>query len=130
MTHSINQPWAVSDNFRKRYGNTWADLDFVFNNKISAEVFKEDPMNTEIGQLEIFNQKIILRYKDLIKLSKSLSEMYARVVSEKPSKDFAYNVEIKSFSFSLCKHEIGRLSETISEALTSTIRSYELGLYI
>jgi hypothetical protein len=99
MTHSINQPWAVSDNFRKRYGNTWADLDFVFNNKISAEVFKEDPMNTEIGQLEIFNQKIILRYKDLIKLSKSLSEMYARVVSEKPSKDFAYNVEIKSFSF-------------------------------
>ncbi len=87
-------------------------------------------MNTEIGQLEIFNQKIILRYKDLIKLSKSLSEMYARVVSEKPSKDFAYNVEIKSFSFSLCKHEIGRLSETISEALTSTIRSYELGLYI
>lgn len=130
MTHSINQPWAVSDNFRKRYGNTWADLDFVFNNKISAEVFKEDPMNTEIGQLEIFNQKIILRYKDLIKLSKSLSEMYARVVSEKPSKDFAYTVEIKSFSFSLCKHEIGRLSETISEALTSTIRSYELGLYI
>ena len=29
MTNSINQPWAISDDFRTRYGNTWADLDFV-----------------------------------------------------------------------------------------------------
>lgn len=130
MTNSINQPWAISDKFRKRYGDVWADLDFVFNSKISAEVFKEDPMNTEIGHLEIFNQKIKLRYKDLIKLSKSLNETYVSVVSEKPHKTYAYNVEIKSFSFSLCKHEIGRLSETVSEALSSSIRSYELGLYL
>ena len=56
MTHSINQPWAISDKFRGRYGDVWADLDFVFNNKISAEVFKEDPMNTEIGYLSISNK--------------------------------------------------------------------------
>jgi hypothetical protein len=130
MTHSINQPWAITDKFRKKYGDTWADLDFVFNDKISAEVFKEDPMNTEIGHLEIFNQKIKLRYKDLISLSKSMNEKYSKVVSEKPAKDYAYNVDIKSYSFSLCKHEIGRLSDTVTDALNTSIRSYELGLYL
>lgn len=130
MTHSINQPWAITDKFRKKYGDTWADLDFVFNDKISAEVFKEDPMNTEIGHLEIFNQKIKLRYKDLISLSKSMNEKYSKVVSEKPAKDYVYNVDIKSYSFSLCKHEIGRLSDTVTDALNTSIRSYELGLYL
>lgn len=130
MTHSINQPWAISDKFRARYGEVWADLDFVFNDKISAEVFKEDPMNTEIGHLEIFNQRIKLDYRDLTRLSKSLNETYAKVVSEKLGKDFAYNVDIKSYTFSLRKHEIGRLSDTISEAASTTIRSYELGLYL
>ena len=130
MTHSINQPWAISDKFRGRYGDVWADLDFVFNDKISAEVFKEDPMNTEIGSLEIFNQRIKLRYKDLIRLSKSMNEMYAKAVAEKPAKDYAFNVEIKSYAFSLRKHEIGRLAETISEAEAVTLRSYELGLYL
>lgn len=130
MTHSINQPWAISDKFRARYGEVWADLDFVFNDKISAEVFKEDPMNTEIGCLEIYNQRIKLDYKDLTRLSKSLNETYAKVVLEKPGKDFAYNVDIKSYTFSLRKHEIGRLADTISEASATTIRSYELGLYL
>jgi len=87
-------------------------------------------MNTEIGHLEIFNQKIKLRYKDLISLSKSMNEKYSKVVSEKPAKDYAYNVDIKSYSFSLCKHEIGRLSHTVTDALNTSIRSYELGLYL
>lgn len=130
MTHSINQPWAITDKFRERYGDVWADLDFVFNDKISAEVFKEDPMNTEIGCLEIFNQRIKLRYKDLLRLSKSMNELYAKTVAEKASKDYAFNVEIKSYTFSLRKHEIGRLADTISEAETVTLRSYELGLYL
>lgn len=130
MTHSINQPWAITDKFRERYGDVWADLDFVFNDKISAEVFKEDPMNTEIGHLEIFNQQIKLRYKDLLRLSKSMNEMYAKAVAEKAPKDYAFNVEIKSYTFSLRKHEIGRLADTISEAETVTLRSYALGLYL
>jgi hypothetical protein len=130
MTHSINQPWAITDKFRAKYGDVWADLDFVFNDKISAEVFKEDPMNTEIGHLEIFNQKIKFRYKDLISLTKVFTEKYSNVVAEKPAKDYVYNIEIKSYTFSLRKHEIGRLAETISEAASVTIRSYELGLYL
>ena len=130
MTNSINQPWAISDKSRERYGNLWADLDFIFNPKISAALFKEDPMNTEIGYLSISNNKITLRYKDLVRLSKSLNETYVRVVSEKPSKEMLYEVEIKSYTFSLRKHEIGRLAETISESESTTIRSYELGLYL
>lgn len=130
MTNSINQPWAISDKFRAKYGEVWADLDFVFNNKISAEVFKEDPMNTEIGHLEVFNQHIKMHYKDLLRLSKSLNEMYAKVVAEKAPKDLNYNVDIKSYSFTLRKHEIGRLADTITEAAATTIRSYELGLYL
>ena len=130
MTQSINQPWAITDKFRAKYGDVWADLDFVFNDKISAEVFKEDPMNTEIGHLEIFNQKIKFRYKDLISLTKVFTEKYSNVVAEKPAKDYVYNIEIKSYTFSLRKHEIGRLAETISEAASVTIRSYELGLYL
>jgi hypothetical protein len=130
MIKSVNHPWGISDKIRNRNGNTWADIDFVFQDKMSAEVFKEDPMNTEIGSLEIFNQRIKLRYKDLIRLSKSMNEMYAKAVAEKPAKDYAFNVEIKSYAFSLRKHEIGRLAETISEAESVTLRSYELGLYL
>lgn len=130
MTRSINQPWAVSDKFRNRYGDTWADLDFVFNEKISAEVFREDPMNTKIGVLEIFNQKITFRYKDLILYSKSINEKYTRMISEKTNKTDAFSVEIKSQTFSLKCHEIGRLAETLSEAQHVALRSYELGLYL
>lgn len=130
MTRSINQPWAVSDKFRNRYGDTWADLDFVFNEKISAEVFREDPMNTKIGVLEIFNQKITFRYKDLILYSKSINEKYTRLISEKTNKTDAFSVEIKSQTFSLKCHEISRLAETLSEAQHVALRSYELGLYL
>lgn len=130
MTHSINQPWAVSDKFRNRYGDTWADLDFVFNEKISAEVFREDPMNTKIGVLEIFNQKITFRYKDLISYGKSVNEKYARLISEKSSKLDSFPIEIKSHTFSLRCHEIGKLAETLSEAQHVALRSYELGLYL
>jgi hypothetical protein len=130
MTHSINQPWAISDKFRNRYGDIWADLDFVFNEKISAEVFREDPMNTKIGNLEIFNQKITLRYKDLIGYAKSINEKYSRLIAEKSNKSDVFPIEIKSHTFMLRCHEIGRLAETLSETQAVTLRSYELGLYL
>ena len=33
MLKSINQPWAISDKIANRYGNTWTNLDFVFDCK-------------------------------------------------------------------------------------------------
>ena len=130
MTRSINQPWAITDKFRNRYGDTWADLDFVFNDKISAGVFQEDPMNTKIGKLEIFNQSIELRFKDLLMYAKTVGDKYDTIISEKASKTDTFSIEIKSFTFTLNRHEIGRLAETLNEAHLVTLRSYELGLYL
>lgn len=130
MTHSINQPWAVSDNFRNRYGDTWADIDFIFNAKISADLFREDPMNTRIGKLQICKQNIELYFKDLLTYEKIIQEKYDILISEKANKIDVFHIEIKSFAFSLKRHEIGRLAETLHEAHQVSLRSYELGLYL
>ena len=130
MTHSINHPWAISEKHRNRYGDLWANLDFVFANKISNDLFKEDPMNTHIGHLEIVNQKIKMRYKDLIILSKNLQEKYNNMLFDKNSKNQTYPVDIKGQIFQLKRHEFSRLTETISEATESTLKGYEVGLYL
>ena len=41
MTNSINLPWAISEKYIKRYGETWANLDFTFEEKISADELRE-----------------------------------------------------------------------------------------
>jgi hypothetical protein len=129
MTHSINTPWAISDKYRNRYGNTWADLDFVFFNKISEEVFKTDPMATMIGELCIYNQRIKLSYKDLINYSKAAqiacSEAYINGTKTETT-DF----RVKSQTLTLQRHELRKLSETLTEAASSALRAYELGLYL
>lgn len=130
MTNSINQPWAISEDYRTRYGNTWADLDFVMESKISAENFKTDPMNCTIGQLNIFNQHINMRYKDLISYAKSLSTLAGNVYANRPAKDVTFPVEIKGQTLVLRKHEIGKLAQTVSDALDVAMRKYELGLYL
>lgn len=130
MTNSINHPWGISEKYVNRYGELWANLDFVFASKISNDLFKEDPMNTHIGHLEIVNQKIKMRYKDLIFLSKNLQEKYNNMLFDKNSKDQIYPIEIKGQTFQLKRHEFSKLTETISEATNSTMRGYEIGLYL
>jgi hypothetical protein len=130
MTNSINQPWAISDDFRTRYGNTWADLDFVVESKISAENFKTDPMNCTIGYLNIFNQKIYMRYKDLIAYSKSVNTYAENVYANRPGKEETFPVDVKGQTMVLRKHEIGKLAQTLSDALDVSLRRYELGLYL
>jgi hypothetical protein len=126
-TNSINQPWAISDKIRNRYGATWADIDFTFNEKISEESFREDPMMVSIGTLEVAGAKIKFRYKDLIAYSKSFTELsanYSRIKNE------SFPIEIKTFTINLTSHEITRVSETLNDALITTVRAYELGLYL
>jgi hypothetical protein len=41
-----------------------------------------------------------------------------------------HDVKIKSQTFSLKRHELRKLSETLSDANTSSLRAYELGLYL
>jgi hypothetical protein len=130
MKHSINHPEAIQDKFVERYGNTWANMDFVFDIRISEDGFREDPLNTEIGHLILENQRIKMRYKDLITYSRHIEELSAEVYSNSLSKSDTVNVEVKGSSFSLRKHEIGKLADTLTDAASSTIKGYELGLYL
>jgi hypothetical protein len=128
MIKSVNHPWGISDKIRNRNGNTWADIDFVFQDKMSAEVFKEDPMNCTIGQLHVAGCVIKMKYKDLITYSKSVQEQAGR--TRDSGKDSVFSVDVKTYTMTLRPHEIQRLSETLHDSLTSCMRAYELGLYL
>ena len=130
MTNSINQPWAISEKYIKRYGETWANLDFTFEEKISADNFKTDPMNCTIGHLNIFNQHIHMRYKDLIAYEKSVTTTAANVYANKLKKEETFPIDIKGRILVLQKHEIGKLAQTLSDALAVSMKKYELGLYL
>jgi hypothetical protein len=127
ITSSINQSWAVSDKIRNRYGNTWADIDFLINTKISTEVFQEDPMTVTVGILHAAGSKIKFSYKDLISYAKSVSELAAAYTKYKTD---TFTVDIKTYTLSLSAHEITRVSETLNDALVTIKRKYELGLYL
>lgn len=128
MIKSVNQSWAISEKLRNRYGKTWAEIDFIFNEKISAEKFREDPMATEIGILEVAGASIKMNYKDLIAYNKTFAEKSATYARAPKTEKFP--VQIKSRTYDLTGHEITRLSETIADTLQSTVRAYELGLYL
>ena len=126
---SINQPWAISEKYQQRYGAVWSTLDFVFQDKISQENFKQDPMNTVIGELHIYNQKLSLTYKDLINYSKFIQQISDESYISGTKSD-TYDVRIKSQTFSLQRHELRKLAETLNDTLITSIRAYELGLYL
>lgn len=130
MTTSINHPWAISDKYRNRYGNMWADLDFEFYPKISKENFKTDPMNVTLGELKIGNQSIPMRYKDLLSYSKSIEILSVNLYAERPAKTATFEVSVRRHTFMMNKTEIGKLSDTLQEASTIALRGYEIGLYL
>lgn len=130
MLKSINQPWAISEKFKQRYGETWTNLDFVFEDKISKENFKTDPMNCTIGTLFAAGQTIKMRYKDLISYSKHLDTFTSNMYASRPSKTDVFLVDIKGRTLSLVKHEVAKLNETLTDTLNVTMRNYELGLYL
>ena len=128
MIKSVNHPWGISDKKRKQLGNTWADIDFIFQDKMSAENFKEDPMNCTIGYLQVAGMSIKMKYKDLIATEKSVLDQSNRTYNANPEDSFS--VDIKTYTMNLRPHEIEKLAETLKDSLTSCMRAYELGLYI
>jgi hypothetical protein len=128
MIKSVNHPWGISDKKRKQLGNTWADIDFVFQDKMSAENFKEDPMNCTIGYLQVAGLSIKMKYKDLIAYEKSILDQANRTYNA--NREDSFSVDIKTYTINLRPHEIEKLSETLQDSLTSCMRAYELGLYI
>ena len=128
MIKSVNHPWVISDKKRKQLGDTWADIDFIFQDKMSAENFKEDPMNCTIGYLQVAGISIKMKYKDLIATEKSVLDQANRTYNANPEDSFS--VDIKTYTMNLRPHEIEKLAETLKDSLTSCMRAYELGLYI
>lgn len=126
---SINQPWAISNKYQQRYGQIWSSLDFIFQEKISENNFRTDPMNTVIGDLHIYNQVLSMTYKDLINYSKTVQSVCDELYLS-GTKESTHDIRIKSQTFTLQRHEIRKLSDTLTETLIVTIRSYELGLYL
>lgn len=104
-------------------------MDFVFAEKISQDLFKTDPMNTTIGNLHIFKQQLKMSYKDLINYSKSL-RILCNEVYVSGDKTAITDVRIKSQTFTLKRHELAKLADTIEESATASMRAYELGLYL
>ena len=126
---SINHPWAISDKYATRYGEVWTSMDFVFNDKISAENFGTDPMNTAIGYLELYKQQIPMTYRDIINSAKTINTTFNEVYASR-EKGMTYDIRVKSQTFTLQRHELRKLAETLSEAQSTALKSYELGLYL
>lgn len=125
---SVNQSWSISDKQRARYGNTWADLDFIFADKISETSYREDLMNTNIGVLHVAGTAIPMTYKDMLAVSKTATEASAKTYKMPREEKFA--IRIKSYTILLRPIEINRLCETMDDALITSQRGYELGLYL
>jgi hypothetical protein len=130
MLKSVNQPWAISEKYANRYGETWTKMDFIFEDKISADNFKTDPMNCTIGTMHVVGQKIVMRYKDLISYAKQIDTFTNNMYASRPSKTDVFSIDIKGRNVMLAKHEVAKLNETLSDALDICMKNYELGLYL
>jgi len=128
MTSSINHPWGISKKMRERMGDTWADIDFEINNRLSQHNMKENLMEQPVGNLYIARLNIKMKYKDLVSVSKKLKRHVNNTY--KASIEDKFPIELKSNILLLNKKEIERLEETINITTKTLMRKYELGLYL
>ena len=127
MNSSINQPWAISDKFKTRYGKIWSEMDFEINNNISNYHFRNDPLNTPVGVLYVCGKQIKMKYKQLLSAANVVSEYANAVYFNKPSKDQRFAIEFGDNTLILKKHEVGKLSQTLQDSADIIIKSYQLG---
>jgi hypothetical protein len=128
MTSSINHPWGISKKMREKMGETWADMDFSINPRLSTHNMREDLINQPVGILYLANTNIKMKYKELLSISKSLKKHVNN--SYNASIEDKFPIDINTHTFLLNKKEIERLEETINITTTALIRKYELGLYL
>lgn len=129
MTGSINQPWGISEKFVQRYGAVWANTDFVMNDIYESQ-FRSEPLETKVGTLSVGNTKISFKYKYLISEATRIKQLVAGMYALKPSKDQKFHIEISNKEFTLRKHEIAKIAETLELAVDVIQRKYQLGLYL
>jgi hypothetical protein len=128
MLKSVNHSWGITPKFRQKYGDIWADLDFYFEDKVSSDRFRTDPMNCNVGTLHVANQNFKFTYKDLISHTSSVSNTIKKSYVTEPEGVIPFY--IKSKTILLTRTEANRLSATLEDSLTSVRRAYELGLYL
>lgn len=128
MKSSVNQPWGISEKHVSRYGKTWATTDFLLNT-LNAEQFKNDPLNTNVGTLRLGDRNIHMKYKNLISEASRVSQLASAAYMNKMDKDQKYSVEVAGKDFSLVRHEITRLAETLDDALVTIQRQYQLNIW-
>jgi hypothetical protein len=124
--NSVNQPWAISDKYREKYGNTWAEIDFEFKD-ILEKNFLENPQSTVIGTLIVAGQREEVTMRDLSFMQTVLKTSIAEAV-QLPMNE--HEVKLKSKYVRLNVTELNRLYETIDDTITSIQRKYQLGLYL
>lgn len=124
--NSVNQPWAISDKYREKYGNTWAEIDFEFKD-ILEKNFLENPQSTVIGTLIVAGQREEVTMRDLSFMQTVLKTSIAEAV-QLPMNE--HEVKLKSKYIRLNVTELNRLYETIEDTITSIQRKYQLGLYL
>lgn len=127
MTSSINQPWAIADKQKKRYGKTWATMDFEINRNVYESAFHEEPMNVEIGALLIAGKTIKMRYKHLIGTYQKVGNCITENIT---NSDNEYVILIANQEFTLSSIEMKRLKETLHDALNVVQKRYAMGLYL
>ena len=124
---SVNQPWAISDKYKERYGKIWSEMDFEINNRISNYHFRNDPLNTDAGTLLVCGKKIPMKYKQLLSTSTIVREYATAVYFDRPGKHERFAIEFGNNTLVLKKHEIGKLSETLQDSVETIMKSYQLG---
>ena len=100
ITKTINQSWAIPDNFKERYGRIWSELDFEINPKLSNYAFGNDPMNTVIGTLVIDRKRISVKYKQLIGALSTVDQYVTDIFFSKPSKTDVIDITLFNTPFS------------------------------
>ena len=130
MNKSVNNPWAISDKFKERYGKIWSEMDFELNPKISSYQFRNDPLNTIVGELKICGKTIPMKYKQLLSAVSTSSDQAKAVYFEKAKKWETFSIIISNQELYLKKHEVGKLAETLEDTAEIIVKTYELGLYL
>ena len=69
----------------------------------------------------------VIKNTEIYVLINTLSE---NVYAQRPKQDDVFYVDVKGYTFSLRKHEIGKLAQTLTDALEVSMKKYELGLYL
>ena len=128
MKSSVNQPWGISKKHVKRYGRTWATTDFILNT-LNQEQFRNDPLNVNIGTLKLQGRNIRMKYKHLMSESQRISQLAEAAYMNKLDRDQKYSIELSGNDFSLVKHEITKLAETLADAVSTVQKQYQLNIW-